>query len=148
MYVQHQSGVWEHKVDFIVHADGVYNDEPVREQLGARAVNETQVELCCLPFYLYGYALGDILRVSVPDCIVQEVVQKSGRFIFRIMFWSEPERAVQIADHCKSEFGALFEWHSPQFCAVDIATSEQANRFWDYAKIQESDKVLDVETGY
>ncbi len=148
-YVQHQKCVWEDKVNFIIQLEGAYGEGMwVKEQVGTRKIEPGLVELCCLPFYLYGYTLGDILEISVNDLTFQRIVKKSGRFLFRIIFSCPVERTVQIADHCKSEFNALFEWHSSKFGAVDLETADLANKFWEYAKSCQIAGELEVETGY
>ena len=148
-YVQHPAGVWEDRVNFIVHLEGPYEEGlVVREQVGTRKIAPNQVELCCLPFYLYGFSLGDLLEISESDLSFQRITKKSGRFLFRMFFSCAVARTVQIADHCKAEFNALFEWHSSKFGAVDIETADLSNKFWEYAKGLQDAGELEVETGY
>lgn len=45
--------------------------------------------MCCIPFFVYDVALGDVVATSPEGdgkYIVEKVVQPSGRFVFRV--WS------------------------------------------------------------
>ena len=153
-YVQHQSCAWAEKVNFITHIQGPYGpieetgDEfIVREQVGCRKISPIELELCCLPFFVYGYRLGDILEIDPATYEVKGIIQKSSRYSYRIFFHCPNAEVVRIADHCKTEFGALFEWYNSLHCAVDIATTEHATAFCDVMRNHVAEKVLEFEDG-
>jgi hypothetical protein len=56
----HKEPVWRGRANFIINAklpeDGRF------EQLWVRKVAEDAFELCCIPFFLYDVALGDVVQ--------------------------------------------------------------------------------------
>lgn len=147
-YVQHPNCVWGDQVDFIVHLIGPYDEESIaKEQVGCKQVAPNLVKLCCLPFYVYGYTLGDILEISPNNYDVLGIHQKSGRHLFRIIFKCGSEKRQSIVDRCSVEFGALFEWVDDELCAVDVETPERAQKFFDEMVSEEREGVLEFETG-
>lgn len=147
-YVQHPSGVWQDKVNFIIHISGEYDEGfIVKEQVGTRSVSSSHVELCCLPFYVYGYTLGDILEISPETFQVKGIHKKSGRFLYRIMFSCSNADVIRIADQCKGTFDALFEWYNSTLCAVDIATEPKAILFVELMNKLSSEGLLEFESG-
>jgi hypothetical protein len=64
-FVLHPEPVWRDRADFVVHAELPEADRPKRfEQLWARQLAEREFELCCIPFFIYDVALGDVVRTS------------------------------------------------------------------------------------
>ncbi|MEU6770672.1 DUF4265 domain-containing protein [Streptomyces sp. NPDC046759] len=92
------------------------------EQLWLREVGvEGSYEVCCIPFYAYGLALGDVVEKGESET-VNRVVKKSGRRVLRVLF-AEPRpltdsrsalrRAVESA-------GLLSEWNGDRHVAIDV----------------------------
>jgi hypothetical protein len=68
---------------FIINAELKNKDLPRRyEQLFGRRIGEDRFEVCCIPFFLYDIALGDIVT-TVPKVnrkfVMDKVVEPSGR---------------------------------------------------------------------
>lgn len=115
---QHLSPVWRGKADFIVRAairDGGY------EQLWARRIDDTTFEICCIPFFVYDVALGDVVRTSA-TYDVEEVIESSGRGIFRIFFPVEALQNRQDVVTRLAALSALLEWSSTSLLAVDASS--------------------------
>ncbi len=119
----HELPVWRDRANSILQADLADHGFPGRyEQLWARDLGEGMYELCCLPFFTYGYALGDVVRLRRAagrfDSVLGPVVQSSDRLVLRVAF-VEPNRHEEL-------HGALaasdrpHEWRSPGFVAIDI----------------------------
>ena len=78
------------RADFIIGADiSAYSDDATYEQLWARQLDEKTFEVCCIPFFIYDLALGDVVETATREhrryCI-DRVVEGSGRFVFRVWF--------------------------------------------------------------
>jgi len=83
-------------------------------------------ELCCIPFFPYGMALGDL--VSWDDSAHRaQVAVPSGRRTVRVAF-AGPKETDRYHDRVYGELaeaGFLIEFNSPGYGAVDVASAEQ-----------------------
>jgi hypothetical protein len=77
----HEGPVWRDRANFIVGAP--LSEEGRAEQLWARQLGGERFEICCIPFFVYDLALGDVVETDAAQNIVR-VVEPSGRFVFRI----------------------------------------------------------------
>lgn len=103
-------------------------DAGTYEQLWVRTDDESSFEVCCIPFFTYGIALGDVIHleggVGVPS-----VVRRSGRRVIRVAF---NDRAEAEAGHEQLHgslvaTGALHEFSSSGYAAVDLKDERQAD---------------------
>jgi len=122
----HPEPVWRERSDFII---GAPLPEPGRsEQLWARKLGEHRFEVCCVPFFLYDVALGDVVTTDAAYDLV-EVQVRSGRSVLRAWFGESPlgraERDAVAADLAAA--GGLLEWSSPNLLAVDAADAAVAD---------------------
>jgi hypothetical protein len=89
-FVLHEQPVWRDRSNFIINAELPEKDRPRRfEQLFAREVGEDRFEVCCIPFFVYDIALGDVVRTAPKGdrkYVVSGVAERSGRYVFRIWF--------------------------------------------------------------
>ncbi len=142
----HQDPVWRDRADFIIGAEITGASLDVKtEQLWARRVDALRFEICCIPFFVYDIALGDVVETS-SDFLVRRVVESSGRFVFRVWFGesfhSRDEIAAQLV-----ELGAVIEWSSPNVLAVDAADEELAKVISGWLLEREEQGQLVYETG-
>lgn len=133
--------------DFIISAR--LPEEGRFEQLWARRVDEDRFELCCIPFFLYDIALGDIVATSPAEgrrYVLDRVVRPSGRFVFRA-FFEEPQdslKSVVVAE--LGALGAGLEWASRSLLAIDT-DEPSAGAIADYLQGCEDKEWLVYETG-
>ena len=139
----HGHPVWRDRSDFIVNAP--LAEEGRFEQLWVRQVSDYRFELCCIPFFLYDVALGDVVETDI-DYRLRRVVEPSGRFVFRVWFGESFHPRQEIADEMVS-LGALVEWSSLNMFAVDAADAEHAQRVADVLFAHEQAGRLVYETG-
>jgi hypothetical protein len=144
----HHWPVWYDRANFIVNAP--LPEEGYFEQLWCRQVGEDRFELCCIPFFLYDMALGDVVqthRSGGREYVVCGVVSRSGRWVFRVHF--EPEM-LQFRDgvvEALAGLGTLLEWSSTTMFAVDAEDAVHAQRVADYLFEQENAGRVIYETG-
>ena len=124
----HREPVWRDRADYIVVAE--LPEEGRGEQLWARQVAEHQFEMCCIPFFLYGVALGDLFDTDANDRF-QAVIKRSGRHVWRVWFGDTGTVPHAIADQL-SNLGALLEWSSKDLLAVDAPNAERARVIDDF----------------
>jgi hypothetical protein len=147
---QHLEPVWRDRSNFIIAADvSSYSDLVDREQLWARQISDDRFELCCIPFFLYDVALGDVVETSPAGgrrYMLSRVVEPSGRYVFRVSFGESFHPRQEIADELVA-MGALVEWSSLNMFAVDAADAEHAQQIADVLLAHEEAGRLVYETG-
>jgi hypothetical protein len=133
-YVLHGSPVWREKSDFIINARLSPSESPKRfEQLFVRRIEERQFELCCIPFFLFDVALGDVVETGTTGDTRYEllrVIRPSGRWVFRVWFGE----SFQPRDDVELELialGATLERYSLNLLGVDAEDEQQAQTIAD-----------------
>ncbi len=149
-FVVHEEPVWRDRADFIISAALRESDLPKRfEQLWVRQVADDEFEVCCVPFFLYDIALGDVVRTSARGdrrYVVERVVVPSGRFVFRVWFGDSFFPRDAIATDLVA-LGAQIERSSVNLLAVDTEDQDQAQAVADYLATREARGELKYETG-
>jgi hypothetical protein len=142
----HSAPVWRERADFIINAA---LPEPGRfEQLWTRRRADDRFKICCIPFFLYDVALGDIVETR-PDgerkYLLSRVVEPSGRYVFRVRP-DLPDVGTAVAGELEA-LGALLEWSSPSLLAVDAVDLAHAQPIADLLAQREARGELIYETG-
>jgi hypothetical protein len=142
----HSEPAWRDRADFIIAAPvGPSATGVTTEQLWARKITGNQFELCCIPFFVYDLALGDIVETT-GDLLVDRVAEPSGRFVFRVFFpHSDSPREATLA--ALSALDALTEWSSPSLLAVDASKETRAKTIAGFLQQSEDQGHLLYETG-
>lgn len=93
------------------------------EQLWTRRVGDDRFELCCIPFFAYDMALGDVVRAeAATGYVIQSVVQRSGNGVVRVAV-KRPEdvNAVHLRLHdLIGRLEYLCEWFAPGYVAISL----------------------------
>lgn len=149
-FVVHSEPVWRERANFIINAALPDEDYPYRfEQLWVRQLAEERFEVCCIPFFLFDVALGDVVETKGRGdrkYVFERVVKSSGRYVFRVWFGDSYYPREGIAEKLQ-ELGALLEWSSVNLLAVDSINSEHAQQIADFLQEQEHLDNLVYETG-
>lgn len=126
----HEDPVWRERANYIFQArieaaDSTDSDSSRSEQLWGRKIDEGRIEVCCIPFLVYGIALGDVIEIDESNEF-ERVVQRSGRSVFRVWLGGSenPPRDDVVAQ--LEAMGALLEWASPNLLAIDAADEDRA----------------------
>lgn len=148
-FAVHTDPVWRERSNFIINAK--LEDDDVRdyEQLFVAQRADETFEICCIPFFVYGIALGDVVSVKPADSlryVVDAVVSASGRYVFRVWFGDSfhPRDEIETALH---DLEALTEWSSPNLLAVDAKDAAAAKLIANFLADRERAGVLLYETG-
>jgi hypothetical protein len=149
-FVLHQTPVWRDRSDFIINAALAEKDRPKRyEQLFAKQVADDRFEICCIPFFLFDIALGDVVTTSATGnrkYVVDKVIRPSGRYVFRAWFGESFQPRDEIAAELEA-LGSLIEWSSPNLLAVDAVDHVHAQQVADFLAERERAGQLIYETG-
>lgn len=143
----HSEPVWRDRANFVINAP--LPEAGRFEQLWVRKIDENRFEICCIPFFLYDVALGDAVETA-PDggrqYVLDRVVQRSGRYVFRMYFERPQYRHRDAAVNAVEAVGALIEWSSPSLLAVDIE-GPAVQRVADLLREMEKQGLLIYEAG-
>jgi len=146
----HQEPVWRDRANFIIAAEiDLSGTEIASEQLWARKITDTEFEICCIPFFVYDLALGDVVRTAAKggkQYIVDEVIRGSGHFTFRVSLSRSNLSRDDLAFRL-NEMGALTERSSKTMLAVDATDAEHARRIADFLHSEQQAGRLIYETG-
>ena len=133
-HATHADPVWRDRSDFIIQVDlqpfGMQSG--TFEQLWTRKRNPDRFEVCCIPYFTYGIALGDVVLWNDQDRKAR-VVEASGRRLIRVAF-NEPSEGVAAHEAFHGELlstGALIEFHGAGYAAVDIDSDERLQAVLD-----------------
>ena len=145
--ITHLNPVWRRRSNFII---AVVIDPASTvietEQLWATQIGEREFELCCIPFFTYGLALGDIVEVDA-DFLVKRVLVPSGRYVYRANFEESMYHMREVVARELEDLGALLEWSSPGYLAIDARDSAHGLKVVDYLFEKSFQGVLSYETG-
>jgi hypothetical protein len=123
----HPEPAWRSRANYILQVDlGPYDFPGRAEQLWARTVGDGHYELCCIPFFTYGFALGDVVSWD-PETRTLRMTAAAGHGNLRVVFAS---RADAAAHHERLhglliDSGVLVEFSSAGYAAIDIANAAQ-----------------------
>jgi hypothetical protein len=144
----HEHSIWADRMNFIMGVILPSDDEDDEgwesEQLTARKLGDGLYELCCIPFFAYDLALGDVVALDDRHN-VKEVVRPSGRRVFRVFF--READAFDRVIHRVHEMGGLMEAFSERLLAIDAADQALAQRIADYLQEEEDAGAIEYETG-
>ena len=152
----HPNPVWRDRANFLIkaHLPALRSqDAPSKEweQLWCKQIAENQFEICCIPFFLYDLALGDVVETGLEGAsryVVQRVVNRSGRCCFRVWFGesSTSDSRDEVVGFA-TQVGCLFEWSSANLLAIDADSEAQAQALANHLSQQEQAGSLMYETG-
>jgi len=120
----HDSPVWRDRANYILQADLGAHGLPGRfEQLWSRDLGEGRFEICCLPFFTYGYALGDVVRLEPStgpfETVLGPIVTRSERALLRVAFRGQADQHEDLhASLAASD--RPHEWRGGGLVAIDI----------------------------
>ena len=147
--ITHERPAWGERADRAVpvtlEVDTADERLAVVEELSLRGVDENLFEVCCVPFFAFGLALGDQIRVESRrdgTAVVREIATRSGRSTF--WMWSEAATngALNALERDLQELGCLTESHDGYLIACDADSLEQSRRV--FALLQERERQGDV----
>ena len=145
----HRYPVWYDQSNFLIHAYIEGDAERNRwEQLWVKQVDDKTFVICCIPFFTYDLALGDLVSTD-EDLVIQNTLQASGQFTFRIWFGDAPR--PEIKDEVLQELEArnvLFEWSSIDMLAVSGKDFKQADEVANYLHALQVSGELIYENGF
>lgn len=138
----HPEPLWRSRADFVFGAR--LEEAGHREQLWGRRLDSGHLEVCCIPLFVYGLALGDVVEID-DDFMLVGIVERSGRSVLRA--YGDEGLVVDTANRlralgCGVEFGA-----SKRLISVDCETPALAKTAAALLAELERNGGLTYETG-
>jgi len=151
-YIVHSDPVRRRETNYIAQVDlAPFALAGQVEQVWLHDLGMGSYAIACIPFMLYGLALGDVVRLNQDDKVAS-LVEASGHRVLRLMLVDEPDPvrlagAVAEITACVAKAGLLSEWHGPRFIAVDVPPAarpelvfavmgrivEEGRGYWEWA---------------
>jgi hypothetical protein len=103
------------------------------EQLWTKRVGEDRFEVCCIPFFAYDLALGDVVRADAETgYVVRSVEQRSGNGVVRVAVKRRDDvEAVHLRLHdLLGKLEYLHEWFAPGYVAVSLEPGRSHDEFF------------------
>ncbi len=142
-YLTHSEPIWRDKANYLLMAD-IDGD---LEQLWAREIGDGKFMICCVPLFVYDIALGDIVEADDDDQVTR-VIERSGRYGFRIWLSDAGQLAInEILDEL-SGLGAFIERSSNQLYAIDAPDAVVATDVRRVLERMQSEGLFEYETGW
>lgn len=147
-FILHSDPAWRERANFIINAPLA---EPGQfEQLWTRQLTEDTFEVCCVPFFLYDVALGDVVSTFLDAdrrYELRTVVSRSGRFVYRVHFEASMlDNRLAVVGQLEAT-GAVIEWSSPTMLAADAKDLDRAREMADVLVAGEKAGLLVFEAG-
>jgi hypothetical protein len=150
----HTHPVWRDRADSVIYVKDADPSVPGRyylEQLWARRLEDNHFEICCIPLYVYGLALGDVVAARPEKSqleIAYEFIKPSGQYTLRVWFGdsSDPQAQEEVPRELE-QLGCLLEWGRKHLLAVSV-TEHQEREVRRLLDQRESLGHLDYETGW
>lgn len=125
--VTHDFPVWRDKADFIITSrigeELGLEDYFDWEQLWGRKIGDNTFELCCIPFFVYGFALGDLVETQPyrdKNFVVNRLVVPGGQKCYRLYFQVLDRWNGIIDDLLQIGCNVEARWRMSQLIAVCI----------------------------
>lgn len=133
-FAAHAEPLLRAEADFLIQVDlEPWGMPDAAEQLWVRRLDEDRFVVCCLPFFSYGIALGDVVAVREDEAlgiVFDRVLEKSGHRLLRFAFFDkETARASHEDLHRRLAQAAIrHEWHQAGYGAIDLAEPQDEPR--------------------
>lgn len=104
------------------------------EQLWTKRVGEDLFEICCIPFFVYDLALGDVVQASADSgYVVRSVARRSGNGVVRVAIKCPDDvEAVHLRHHdLLGRLEYVREWFAPGYVAVSMEPGRSHEEFFD-----------------
>jgi len=148
---QHLNPVWREKANFIIGASvpplEEKSKEEMWEQLWARRIDDKHYEICCIPMFAYGLALGDVVETDRRYMIVN-VARKSGRVAIRV--WFHEKTPLEKRDEIVNEIldvECLLEWYSQHLLGIDSDSLLKTQSLDKILRAFQAEGIIEFEYG-
>ena len=152
---RHPGAQWLGMADVAIYVDLTEHElEGSWEQVPCKMIDEDRFQVCCIPFFTYNLALGDIVTAGAAGDnfpTFQKVIERSGYWTIRVSFVdTDPDlRPAVLSDTIQwlTGKGCAFEWESHEYVAVNVLTEQLTDEIAEYLWGRMNEGVLTYEVG-
>lgn len=125
-FIVHDAPVKAAKQNYIARVDLTPFGFPgLFEQIWLGDLGDGLYEVRCIPFRVYGLALGDVVNVSPSGTLISSLVRPSGRKVLRVLLVpslsaGRLSAVINSINMKAGEAGLLFEWSGDRHIAIDV----------------------------
>lgn len=104
------------------------------EQLWTKRVGDDLFELCCIPFFAYNLALGDVVRAEGSSgYVIDGVERRSGNGVVRVAITrrEDVDGVHRKLHQLLGRLGYLSEWYAPGYVTVSLKAGVAHGQFFD-----------------
>jgi len=116
------------------------------EQLWSKQLDQNLFEICCVPFFAYDLALGDVVRADQDTgYVIQSVQNRSGNGVARVAIKSADDvaRVHQRLHDLLERLVYLHEWFAPGYVAIHLEQGRQHDDL--FAGLAELGDAVEIE---
>jgi hypothetical protein len=116
------------------------------EQLWTKRLDDDRFEVCCIPFFAYDLALGDVVRADAgTGYVIQSVTQRSGHGVIRVAVKQPGDvDALHLQLHdLLGRLEYLHEWFAPGYVAIDVEPARSNDEL--YAGLAALGEAVEIE---
>ncbi|MGW6422243.1 DUF4265 domain-containing protein [Nocardia sp. NPDC055053] len=122
------------------------------EQLWLEPQGEDTFKVSCVPFRVYGLALGDQVRLDPTGHQVTELLKKSEHRVFRILLLpvlsgSKATHLHDAIDDAVTQSHLKSEWSGDRHIAIDLPPDRDIHLVWSLVKDAAADGGIAWEWG-
>ncbi|NNH75253.1 DUF4265 domain-containing protein [Nocardia uniformis] len=122
------------------------------EQLWLERQGEDTFKVSCIPFRVYGLALGDRVRLDPADQQVTELLEKSEHRVIRILLLPtlSDDEATQLhgaIDRAITQSHLKSEWSGDRHIAIDLPPDRDLDTVWALIRDAAKDRMIAWEWG-
>lgn len=109
------------------------------EQMWLGDLGQGVYEVRCIPFRVYGLALGDLVGISSDGTLINSLLRSSGNRVLRILvipsLTKERLAVISVSLGMAAErLGLLFEWSGDRHVSIDIPKGLNVDELMDLAR--------------
>lgn len=151
--ITHDFPAWRDQADFVLAARLNEPDMPAKykwEQIWARQLEDNLFEVCCIPFFTYGLALGDFVSVATlegKEYVINGLEKSGGQKTYRLWFL-DISNWGSIIDEIRG-FGCLAEvrWEKSKLISASAPSLETSSLLESYLNDLTSKEEITWEHG-
>lgn len=134
-YKIHYHPVWREKADSIINAS-VENEieRNIYESLWAKKLENNLYEICCIPYFVYDLALGDLVETDFDKrggLLYKKVIKPSDNETLWFQFNNATRNDLNRVLEKVINFKCLYEGYNKRFLAVNIDSESQHKALLD-----------------
>jgi hypothetical protein len=121
----HVHPAWRDRADYIFKYSLEGHDDREWEQMWGKKNDDNSITICCIPFFAYGLALGDVVEIDHKSVFIR-LKQESGNLTIRAWTREMPADAKRPFVEAMLLYADNAEMHSDDLVAFNVSPDKFA----------------------